>query len=70
MNGKSEFLRRLVWLSGCIAAGAAVGFAGKALSGSDHWYLAIPAVVAIAWLFVADPSRCGGTSCRNPDRRP
>jgi hypothetical protein len=28
------------------------------VSGNDIWYTAVPAVVAIGWLFFADPSQC------------
>ncbi|MGE5169422.1 MAG: hypothetical protein ACM3JC_03515 [Rudaea sp.] len=51
-------LRRLAGLVGCVAAGALVGFVGRAITGSDFWYLAIPLLIAIAWLFVANPTAC------------
>jgi uncharacterized membrane protein YoaK (UPF0700 family) len=51
-------LRRLVLLLACLAAGAAVGAWGSAWSGSAAWWLAIPVVLGIGWLFVADPTQC------------
>ena len=51
-------LRRLAWLAGCAAAGGLAGFVGSTTTGSDFWYLAIPLIIAIGWLFVADPYAC------------
>lgn len=50
--------RRLAWLLACVFAGWLVGATGSTLSGSTAWYLAIPAAVAIGWLFLADPTEC------------
>lgn len=49
---------RLFLLLACIAAGLIVGWIGHRFTGESAWYLAIPAAIAVAWLFVADPSKC------------
>jgi len=51
-------LRRLALLVALAAMGWVVGAAGTAVSGNAYWYCAIPAAVALGWLFVADPTRC------------
>jgi len=51
-------MHRLVLLLACLAVGGAVGFTGWALSGSQWWYLAIPAAIAAGWLKLANPVRC------------
>lgn len=61
--------RRLLWLLLCLAAGAALGLTGEALTGSTIWYLAIPAVTAAGWLVVANPEACEpGGEGRKPSR--
>ncbi len=61
---------RLALLLSCLAMGAVIGAGGWLLTGSGHWFLALPAVIAIGWLFVADPTRCEATGGRAgaPDR--
>lgn len=54
----NNLLKRLFWLLVCIFIGILIGFVGSTVSGSDIWYTAVPAVVAIGWLFFADPSQC------------
>lgn len=49
---------RVWWLLGCFAAGGIVGVIGSAMTGSNVWYLAIPAAIAGVWMFVADPTQC------------
>ena len=49
---------RLALLDICLLAGVAVGVVGSYATGSQWWYLAVPAVVAMAWLFVANPEQC------------
>lgn len=58
MKTPAAFGKRLAWLLGCAALGAAVAFAGVFLSGNRWWYLAIPAVLAAGWLVFADPAQC------------
>jgi len=67
-------IRRLVLLVACICTGVLVGIIGSRITGSDHWYLAIPALLAVVWLFVADPNECqrcsqpaGTKDSRKPD---
>lgn len=62
------FYRRLAWLLACIGGGVIVGAVGSALTGDESWYLAIPAVVALGWLFIANPSKCGGCSHVSADK--
>lgn len=50
--------KRAVLLVACIALGSAIGWLGARISGSDAWYLAIPACMALVWLVIADPSQC------------
>lgn len=50
--------KRLVWLILCSLAGGIVAAIGVALTDDPAWILAIPAVVAVAWLLVADPTQC------------
>lgn len=50
--------KRLVWLLTCVLVGSAIAVIGSVLSGSSIWYLAIPGVVALGWLFLADPTEC------------
>lgn len=58
MNANYYLLGRLVLLVSCSAVGAVIGFIGSSLTGSDFWYLAVPLLIVIAWLFVANPSEC------------
>ena len=51
-------VRRLTWLAVSVAGGAAVGTAGYSVSGSQYWFLAVPATLAAAWLFVGTPEHC------------
>lgn len=50
--------RRLVLLLACSALGAGIGALGQWLTGDGRWLLALPAVIALGWSFVADPARC------------
>jgi hypothetical protein len=51
-------LKRLFWLLLCIFVGVLTGFVGSTVSGNDIWYTAVPAVIALGWLFFADPAQC------------
>jgi hypothetical protein len=51
-------VRRSLLLLACFAGGGGVGAVGWRLTGEQAWWLALPAVVALGWLFVADPTRC------------
>lgn len=50
--------RRLAWLLVCVGAGALVGMVGSHLSGDTMWWTAVPAAMAVGWLFVANPTEC------------
>lgn len=48
-----------VWALLCLfALGLLLGASGAWLTGSEHWFLAVPACVAIGWLFLANPMAC------------
>jgi hypothetical protein len=49
---------RAALLVACLLAGTWVGAGGYELTGSQWWFVAIPAAVAAAWWSVADPQRC------------
>ena len=59
--------QRFLLLAACILAGLGAGIVGRALTGDDAWFLALPAAVALGWLFVGDPTRCGSPG--RPPRR-
>lgn len=49
---------RLVWLLACVFTGLGVAIIGNLLSESPAWYVAVPAAIAVGWLFLADPTEC------------
>lgn len=49
---------RLALLLACFFAGLAIALVGESLTGHQAWYLAIPALIAVGWLVVADPTKC------------
>ena len=51
-------IRRLAWLVVCLCAGGVVAMIGNIFLESQNWFLAIPAAVAVGWLFVANPTEC------------
>ena len=60
-------IRRLVLFVACICIGVLVGIIGSRVTGSDNWYLAIPALLAVVWFIVADPDEC--QRCSQPASR-
>jgi hypothetical protein len=63
-----SLLGRLLLLGLCVAAGSVIGFIGQHFTGSTNWFLAVPALLAGAWLLVANPDKCSppsGRSSRN-----
>jgi hypothetical protein len=52
--------RRALALVALLALGVLAGAILEAITGSQASYLAIPAVVAAGWLFVANPHACAG----------
>lgn len=59
---------RLAWFVVCLLAGAAAGMAGAWFTGNPYWFLAIPAALAIGWLFVANPDECTPPATRRAGR--
>lgn len=51
-------VKRLAWLLACIFIGLVIAVIGNSLWENSAWWLAIPAVVAIGWLFLANPTEC------------
>ena len=58
---------RLILLLVCFLLGLGIGIVGSSLTGNSAWYAAIPAVIAVGWLFVANPDECDCN--RRPTRR-
>lgn len=58
--------RRLLWLLACTALGLAIGLIGYHFTSSPKWFLALPAALAIGWLFFANPDECQA-SCGKGD---
>lgn len=50
--------RRLALLAVCLGLGLGIGCLGWTLSADERWFLALPIVLALGWLAVADPERC------------
>jgi hypothetical protein len=62
---------RVGWLIACLAGAGALGAIGHAATGDAAWYLALPAVLAVGWWFVADPRRClSGEDAEPGESRP
>lgn len=49
---------RLAALLALLAEGALVATAGIWLGGSQHWVLAVPTLLAVGWLALANPTAC------------
>ncbi len=49
---------RAIALVAVLGTGALVGAAGSWLTGNQQWFLAIPAALAVGWLFLANPLAC------------
>lgn len=50
--------RRLFWLLICMALGLGIGLLGEHLTSDPRWFLALPAALAVGWLFFANPAEC------------
>jgi hypothetical protein len=57
-------------LLACIFAGLVIAIIGSSLSGSSVWYVAVPAVVAVGWLFLANPTECEPSRHKRAERAP
>jgi hypothetical protein len=59
-----------VWaLLAVLAVGALMAASGAWLTGSQYWFLAIPASLAVGWLYLANPVACQPetpASCSQP----
>lgn len=53
-----SFKRRLFWLLICTVLGLGIGLLGEHLTSDPRWFLALPAALAIGWLFFANPAEC------------
>lgn len=49
---------RAMALLAVLGTGAFVGAVGGWLTGSQHWFLAIPGALAVGWWFLANPLAC------------
>ena len=70
MSASRNLKTRLAWFLACLSAGAAAGMAGAWLTGNPYWFLAIPAALAVGWLFVANPDECTPPSTHRAGREP
>lgn len=61
-----NLLGRGTLLVGSISLGAVMGVLGQLATGSEAWFLAIPGLLAIGWIFVADPTTCEPKAKPNP----
>jgi hypothetical protein len=55
-----------------LALGLAVGLIGFQFTSDSAWFIAIPAVLAVGWFAIADPTQClppGRASPRTERRR-
>jgi hypothetical protein len=52
---------RVIALVAVLGTGALCGAAGSWLTGSQHWFLAIPGALTVGWLFLANPLACTPT---------
>lgn len=64
---KPRLARRVFLLLACLAVGGAIGIVGQTLTSRSEWFLAVPACLIVAWLFVADPTECAAPD--TPRRR-
>ena len=49
---------RAIALLAVVGIGVLLGAAGNWLTGSQHWFLAVPGALAVGWLFIANPLAC------------
>lgn len=70
MSASRNLKNRLAWFLACLSVGAATGTAGAWFTGNPSWFLAVPAALAVGWLFVANPDECSPPSTRRTDGAP
>ena len=61
---------RLWSLLAILSFGLLAGASGLALTGSQLWFLAIPACLAAGWLLLANPHACLASAGSEPPRSP
>jgi hypothetical protein len=61
--------QRALLLLACCGLGLLIGFIGQSLTAQTAWYLAVPACIAVAWFFVADPNDCVACDAQRPRSR-
>jgi uncharacterized membrane protein YoaK (UPF0700 family) len=59
-SNKRRPLWRFILFLASLAVGIAVGAIGYYFTGNQTWFVAIPGVLALVWLFVANPQECCG----------
>ena len=50
--------RRITLLLLATSLGSLVGLLGLHFTDSQAWFLAVPALIGVGWLFTADPTAC------------
>lgn len=70
MSASRNLKNRLVWFVVSLSAGAAAGMVGTWFTDNPYWFLAIPAVLALGWLRVANPDECTPPATRRAGRAP
>ncbi|MEW6131661.1 MAG: hypothetical protein AB1591_00645 [Pseudomonadota bacterium] len=58
VTASAPLRRRLFWLLVCLALGLAIGLIGNHFTSEPRWLLALPAALALGWLFFANPEAC------------
>lgn len=53
-----DHAKRFAWLLACFFAGLVIAIVGSKVSGNPVWYVAIPTLIAIGWLVLANPAEC------------
>lgn len=70
MSASRSARNRLIWFFVCLSAGAVAGMSGAWFTGNPYWYLAIPAALALGWLWVANPDECTPPAMHRADAAP
>lgn len=56
--GRAPPWHRLVLLIVCLGLGLGIGYIGWRFTSQQEWFLAVPVVLLLGWLAVADPEQC------------
>lgn len=65
-TGSAPLRRRLSWFLACLMLGLVIGLIGNHFTSDPRWLLALPATLALGWLFFANPEACM-IACRKDD---